>query len=693
MKKRLLFLLILVMVLLGNFYLLPKTASAAECIITSAKFILDANTPNSINHFFTDDTSQPEVKLSIAGENCNRQTVNISLIEGGAIDDFIEPLINQQFMFPDQGNLEITTRAGETKCSILFNPNCEYLIKVTVYNTITKQITQTFTNSDILKFNCSPDGCLKSWEFVSDNQPEDSPFKICRVTKAWFDPHMTASTPKKDIEDFFFDSNKQKVNVHVQTNHCVGKTIEVSILENDHGYLYDSSNIATKDSQGNTTDDAISVLDDKDFIIDSKENLTITLRAGEDECEQKTTLANDTIGISGVGIDCEYYIDVSYPTTDGKGTFNSIGKTAGLLAYECENSCDEPWGFVGDSITVDQEATELESLTGLTDPNSACKDNPDCYELFAGFGKALGEKFATVKPSSLGDFINMLVMFAIGIFGIILFVRIFLLGFQIAQDKKDGKVVALSDTKEELLKAVGGFILLLCIFIILRTINPDLLNLTPRIDALSLEVKSRTDDPNAKTYIDSIDTSEITSHSDGYDDETFLTYLGHQQGAAGAASILWAYHRGYSSIPNSTPFLSNASVTNMRMQKNYFGSGTATPQAFLDYWWKKTEANKKKTGSIPEEINTVLKKVAADTNVSLKTIQVMCMIESFGCSNPNAVNGSYKGLFQMGPSEFATYKRNGATNIFDPYENAYAGAMYSKSNYSYIKKKWNKILP
>ncbi len=522
----------------------------------------------------------------------------------------------------------------------------------------------------------------------------------CEIISAEFSPFTNTSSTTQAMEGFYKSNIVTPIIVTITTKDCAQKKIKVSLMEKDKGpgvNIFDSL----------TGDDPVSILNNKELTVGPDEQIIISLQAGESECE-----TGQTIQIGNVFPDCVYYLHIEnsngvvFETMDD----NLVFKHAGMLAYECDVSdivgtiitvttagtqsgCLDDWKYTGDTSLKDSSSVTLEEAGSLTDPNSACGDNPDCYELFAGFGKALGEKFATVKPSSLGDFINMLIMFAIGIFGIILIVRIFLLGFQIAQDKKDGKVVALSDTKEELFKAIGGFILLLCIFIILRTINPDLLNLTPRIDALSLEVKSRTDDPNVKSYVDSIDTSEITSHPVDYDDETFLTYLGHQQGAAGAASILWAYHRGYSSIPNTTPFLSNASITNMRMQKNYFGSGTATPQAFLDYWWKKTEANKKKTDAIPEEINNVLKKVAADTNVSLKTIQVMCMIESFGCSNPNAVNGSYKGLFQMGPTEFATYKRTGATNIFDPYENAYAGAMYSKSNYSYIKNKWNKILP
>lgn len=60
---------------------------------------------------------------------------------------------------------------------------------------------------------------------------------------------------------------------------------------------------------------------------------------------------------------------------------------------------------------------------------------------------------------------------------------------------------------------------------------------------------------------------------------------------------------------------------------------------------------------------------AAETGLDVNMLRTFARIESGG--NPNAVTGSYKGLFQMSEAEFKKY---GGGNIFDPYDNARAAA-------------------
>lgn len=114
--------------------------------------------------------------------------------------------------------------------------------------------------------------------------------------------------------------------------------------------------------------------------------------------------------------------------------------------------------------------------TGLSD---ACAGK-DCYSLFSGFADALGGKFDAIQGvDSLGALVNALVALGIGIGGVLAVVLLMYEGYRYMRTDNSPE---LSTIKANSLNIVMGFLLLLCVFVILRTINPDLLNLTPRIE-------------------------------------------------------------------------------------------------------------------------------------------------------------------------------------------------------------------
>ncbi|MCC6198946.1 transglycosylase SLT domain-containing protein [Candidatus Nomurabacteria bacterium] len=185
---------------------------------------------------------------------------------------------------------------------------------------------------------------------------------------------------------------------------------------------------------------------------------------------------------------------------------------------------------------------------------------------------------------------------------------------------------------------------------------------------------------NLQTYSTSGITGDIN-------DETTRAYLSHQQGRGGFRSIVQAAQSG--GQVSSTIQTNMSHNFNRASAQQTIGTRTLTPATFLQYWSLKIAAVKRTGGTgIPPAINSALQTVSQETGVSLATLQTICKIESYGCTNPNAKNpGGYAGLFQLSNKVFQKssgvweeYKKPVATNIFDPYHNAYAAARYVKYN-------------
>jgi hypothetical protein len=119
--------------------------------------------------------------------------------------------------------------------------------------------------------------------------------------------------------------------------------------------------------------------------------------------------------------------------------------------------------------------------TGVSD---ACTGK-DCYSLFSGFADALGGKFDNIQNvESIGGLVNAIIAFGIGLGGVLAVAMIMYQGFLYM---KSDNVNTLTTIKGRIINTIIGFLLLLTIYTILRTINPDLLNLMPRISLEQLE--------------------------------------------------------------------------------------------------------------------------------------------------------------------------------------------------------------
>ena len=115
---------------------------------------------------------------------------------------------------------------------------------------------------------------------------------------------------------------------------------------------------------------------------------------------------------------------------------------------------------------------------------SSSDNNANCYTLDSGLAEILKTK--TIDTSSLGSFINSIIAFIIGIAGIITVIMIMYDGFSYWSAGNTGGTSKMGEVKGRIWKRMLGLILILTIYTILRTINPDLLNLVPQINYAAL---------------------------------------------------------------------------------------------------------------------------------------------------------------------------------------------------------------
>ncbi|HQV65038.1 MAG TPA: hypothetical protein PKZ56_02315, partial [Candidatus Paceibacterota bacterium] len=290
----------------------------------------------------------------------------------------------------------------------------------------------------------------------------------------------------------------------------------------------------------------------------------------------------------------------------------------------------------------------------------------------------------------IGGFINFIFQIGLGVAGVIGVVMLTVYGFQYAANDKN--VQTFAQLKEKILGVVMGLLLLLGIFVILKTINPDLLIVEPEIPEVPFAVEDRASDPEFIKSIESIDGSNIST-SLARIEPPMLMYLLHQQGPSGGMAIIWAAKKGYSSVPTNNPFTRSDINRNMRNNigsdfKKLTGSSIVTPASFLLYWQKKILAFQADPKLAAQNVEEALRQASGKTGLDQKVLRAVCKIESAGCK-PEKSNGSYKGLFQLSNDVFRLYVKNG--DIFDPYHNSFAGASYGRDNLAFANKYWSKL--
>ncbi len=284
------------------------------------------------------------------------------------------------------------------------------------------------------------------------NTPNTTP---CIVDKANFYPYGKTG-------DTFYKEGSTKVSIVIQTVNCANKELQLTVKEMDSCPASSIPNFNCNNALSS------SGLENKTIIMPATEAVTLNYIAGEEECE---TLSS-TVGLGGYidisdGYDCLYYFELATP--DGE-KWSSMDRAGGRIYYECVGACDKDWEKSGSQEdTVDP---------GAINPRIA----NDEYNLLA----PIGEIKSIDNTKQLGDYINLIVKIFLGICGALAVIMIVIYGIQWMGSES---IFAKTESKQKIGGALMGLVLALGSWMLLNTINPDLLGGELNIGQANIEVE------------------------------------------------------------------------------------------------------------------------------------------------------------------------------------------------------------
>lgn len=277
----------------------------------------------------------------------------------------------------------------------------------------------------------------------------------CSITSAKFEPSGLQNI------NWYKEVSRPVVKISIFTTGCAGQGIELSIVERDSG--------------GN---DDISLFDNEPFTIPQDGKLTILTKAGEDECEQTTNENEYDVSDS----DCHYFIEIV-----GAAEFESLDYPGGELYYECDviqtelSGCDDDWEIVDDNT----DSTLIEGSGSVT--NQQLSNNT--YTFLAplpGLREVTGNE-------GVAKFLEKFFIIMISLAGVLAVLSLIFAGFQYITT---GVFSVKTDAKDRILNSILGLLLALGAFVILNTINPDLVNkLGLNIESVTLTTPGDTNEP------------------------------------------------------------------------------------------------------------------------------------------------------------------------------------------------------
>jgi len=393
------------------------------------------------------------VTMNVVTENCVGEILEISIEAQDAgfanADIAIDIVDDRPFIVPSSELIKLELIAGEEGCVESRGSErhqCIYYIKISDGLSF-DAIDEAPNGPAVLKYNCENRECDTSNKWDA---------KICTVTGAF-------STPSSSIN--YTDDPETSINAFITTRNCKDDRITVEIHEKD------GITIATG------ADLPVSVTRVFDKIINGNEIpstniITVPLKAGDQFCSKEKDP------------DCNYIIKT---LTLSGSSYNSDGTFLGNLKYNCDDKCDTLWTL--------KEITSQD----LTSEGSLPQFELDEYELLAplpGISR-IGVGF------TFGDYLNILFQLLIGVAGVLAVVVIVIRGIQYMMEES---IIEKGEAKKKIWGAIGGLVLALGSFMLLNTINPQLVNLslTVRTASINIDVDIPQDFINGRTCINTV---------------------------------------------------------------------------------------------------------------------------------------------------------------------------------------------
>lgn len=456
------------------------------------------------------------VHMEIVAPDCAGQKLWVSLVQNRMTGPNINvgAINNKELTVPENGILNIYAWAGEDKCQQSVGSDCTLFLEVKATNNALYNSTFStkYKEKGTLNFDC--DGvCDTNW-ILTTGANEDG--ARCRPVDATMTPHGVQSDTyyKKDL--------RPQVDITIQTEDCVNHVLKTSVMykETTAGSVQIIAVGAAAGAGAGTFlgpagwiggaliggitasffagDAAAHSINKHDIRVDSSGVITIKAKAGIDHCPKVST---------SPGYEhCVYYLQFENPLGI---KFNFFGEKDSIR-YKCEGTPDssgnincaitalnleDKWNIVyHNGVKADGEPVyftppsdalvlkEGDPCVGK-DSNDELFMKPGCYGLLAPLGETteinLNDKD---NPFSLGDYVNLIVGIVIAIASLLAVVMLVVGGVQyMTTDAFSGK----SEARETITKALLGLILALGSYLILKTINPNLLSVEPNIEKLS----------------------------------------------------------------------------------------------------------------------------------------------------------------------------------------------------------------
>jgi len=401
----------------------------------------------------------------------------VDAINNGTVHGPVNLWSSKKNTVPKNGVLELKMLAGENKCEALGalgtgalgsgwgTPDCYYHIKV--YDTNGNELYSSRDKpKGELEYWCDV-RCNTDWRAASNYEPTE-----CRIRNAEFQPSGDKGS------NWYSDTNQPKVKIIVNTKNCAGQKIQIGVA-------------------GRTANQFISALQDttltienflpKEFIVSESEKVILHMSVGNESghCSENINL-------------CQYYIVATPPQGITEfmpyaTRFDTKNINNGLLEFTCPDcTYENDWRLLGYSDALNQNNVLITGETPNYEKGEACVNEegtglrPNCYAVLAPLSPDLLEVETGVDGDfTLGKYINIIVNIVIGVAGLLAVVMIIFGGVQyMTTDAIAGK----SEAKGTITNAIIGLLIALGSFVILNTINPQLLKIDPDIDEISINV-------------------------------------------------------------------------------------------------------------------------------------------------------------------------------------------------------------
>lgn len=271
----------------------------------------------------------------------------------------------------------------------------------------------------------------------------------CNVTSAKW-------TTYGEQENDWYVPGKSKTSIIFTTENCIGQTLALDIKEADTCLVANC-------------DDSLpdSGLENKPIKIEEV-TTEVSFTVGEEACEA-------FLG----SFDCDYFFRIE----DGDNLlYSSWNKIEGNLMYECDNTCLDNWklekiSYSGGKGPVGSDGNPV-SVNATGD-----KVFDSDYTLLAPIGNLT--KIGSTTNTKVGDYLNIILLIAIGLCGALAVIMIVVRGVQYMGDES---VFGKTEAKSHIMQAVLGLLLALGAYAILNTISPKLVGGTLTFNSVNIEL-------------------------------------------------------------------------------------------------------------------------------------------------------------------------------------------------------------